>query len=195
MFVRGRRGCAGRHGKQWRGREEFHDCDGMRSRKSLGSTLEAVLAGASRSLLQDGEGVSLSAGRMRWPDLWGGDIRLGARASAGQGESEGRRRALSPRRVRQARRRPVRGWTEPAFGWQIWAKIGAPVLPGATDDRRERLFAPVEVCHAGSAGRVDDERKTGSETRFAVGDAAYRSGAGTPAGRIAAIVRARAAGF
>jgi transposase len=74
--------------------------------------------------------------------------------------------------------------------WRRLAKDGALVLPAAEDDAQEPVFAPLVVCDAEPAAPEADEAQTGGEVRIAVGDIVLHLDAGTPAGRIAEIVRA-----
>ena len=75
--------------------------------------------------------------------------------------------------------------------WRRQAKDGALVLPAADDDDvQEPGFAPLVVCDAETATPEADEAQTGGEVRIAVGDIVLHLDAGTPAGRIAEIVRA-----
>ena len=73
--------------------------------------------------------------------------------------------------------------------WRRMAKDGALVLP-ADDDVQEPIFAPLVVCEEEVAAPDADEAQIGGEVRIAFGDVVLHLDAGTPAGRIAEIVRA-----
>jgi len=74
--------------------------------------------------------------------------------------------------------------------WRRMAKNGELLLPAPDVDGDETVFAPLVLCGAeGPAPNADDD-PAGSDLRITVGDVALHLDAGTPAVRIAEIVRA-----
>ena len=74
--------------------------------------------------------------------------------------------------------------------WRRQAKDGALVLPALNGEEHEPVFAPLVVCDAEPATLDADARQARGEVRIAVGDVVLHLDFGTPAVRIAEIVRA-----
>ena len=74
--------------------------------------------------------------------------------------------------------------------WRRMAKDGALVLPADERDEGEAMFAPLVVCDAEAPALGVQDGAAEGDVRIAVGDVVINLDAGTPAMRIAEIVRA-----